>query len=65
MIPDWMGLWFAVFPTAETLAAQVLAAALVVGSLLARASAGARAAGRQLHEAILEPEMARTSARRC
>ena len=31
-IPDWMGLWFAVFPTAETLAAQVVAAALVVGS---------------------------------
>src|SRR3954465_15555987 len=32
IIPDWMGLWFAVFPTVETLAAQVLAAALVVGS---------------------------------
>ena len=31
-IPDWMGLWFAVFPTAETLAAQVLAGVLVVGS---------------------------------
>ena len=31
-IPDWMGLWFAVFPTAETLAAQALAGALVVGS---------------------------------
>jgi high-affinity iron transporter len=31
-IPDWMGLWFAVFPTAETLAAQAVAAALVVGS---------------------------------
>ncbi len=31
-IPDWMGLWFAVFPTAETLAAQILAAILVVGS---------------------------------
>jgi high-affinity iron transporter len=31
-IPDWMGLWFAVFPTAETLAAQVVAGALVVGS---------------------------------
>jgi high-affinity iron transporter len=31
-IPDWMGLWFAVFPTAETLAAQAAAAALVVGS---------------------------------
>jgi high-affinity iron transporter len=27
-----MGLWFAVFPTVETLAAQLLAAALVVGS---------------------------------
>jgi high-affinity iron transporter len=37
MIPSWMGLWFAVFPTVETLAAQVLAAVLVVGSyLLAR-----------------------------
>src|SRR5206468_2821634 len=32
VIPDWMGLWFAVFPTVETLVAQLLAAALVVGS---------------------------------
>ena len=32
VIPDWMGLWFAVFPTVETLAAQLVAAALVVGS---------------------------------
>jgi len=32
VIPGWMGLWFAVFPTVETLAAQLLAAALVVGS---------------------------------
>jgi high-affinity iron transporter len=32
IIPDWMGLWFAVFPTVETLAAQLLAGALVVGS---------------------------------
>lgn len=31
-IPDWMGLWFSVFPTVESLAAQVIAAALVVGS---------------------------------
>ena len=30
-----MGLWFAVFPTVETLAAQGLAAALVVGSYAA------------------------------
>lgn len=31
-IPAWMGLWFSVFPTVETLVAQALAAALVLGS---------------------------------
>ncbi len=31
-IPGWVGLWFAVFPTVEGLAAQVLAAGLVLGS---------------------------------
>jgi high-affinity iron transporter len=31
-IPGWLGLWLAVFPTVESLAAQVLAAALVIGS---------------------------------
>jgi high-affinity iron transporter len=31
-IPGWVGLWFAVFPTVEGLSAQVLAAALVLGS---------------------------------
>jgi len=31
-IPAWMGLWFAVFPNVETLAAQFLAALLVAGS---------------------------------
>jgi high-affinity iron transporter len=31
-IPDWMGLWFSVFPTVETLIAQVLAAVFVIGS---------------------------------
>ena len=31
-IPDWMGLWFSVFPTVETLVAQVVAAVLVIGS---------------------------------
>jgi high-affinity iron transporter len=46
VIPEWMRLWFAVFPTAETLAAQALAAALVVGSyFLAREHASAPAAG--------------------
>jgi high-affinity iron transporter len=32
VIPGWMGLWFSVFPTAETLIAQALAALLVLGS---------------------------------
>jgi high-affinity iron transporter len=30
--PRWMGLWFAVFPTYETLIAQAIAAVLVIGS---------------------------------
>ena len=34
-IRPWMGLWFAVFPTVETLAAQGLAALLVLGSYVA------------------------------
>ena len=46
IIPDWMGLWFAVFPTAETLVAQAAAAALVVGSYwLAREHARSPVAG--------------------
>ena len=32
LLPDWLGLWFSVFPTVETLAAQGIAAALVLGS---------------------------------
>jgi len=31
-VPDWMGLWFSVFPTVESLVMQGLAAALVIGS---------------------------------
>jgi hypothetical protein len=33
--PAWMGLWFSVFPTAETLSAQALAAVLVIGCYFA------------------------------
>jgi high-affinity iron transporter len=32
VIPAWMGLWFSVFPTVQTLAAQAVAAVVVVGS---------------------------------
>jgi high-affinity iron transporter len=35
LTPDWMGVWFSVFPTAETLLAQLLAAVLVIGSYYA------------------------------
>ncbi len=38
VLPSWAGLWFSVFPTIETLAAQILAALAVAGSyVLARA----------------------------
>ncbi|HEY0759667.1 MAG TPA: FTR1 family protein [Acidisarcina sp.] len=33
--PGWMGLWFSVFPTVQTLVAQALAAVLVLGSYFA------------------------------
>jgi len=46
LIPGWMGLWFAVFPTAETLAAQAVAGLLVIGSYyLAREQATSPVAG--------------------
>jgi high-affinity iron transporter len=35
VVPTWMGMWFAVFPTYETIVAQLLAAILVVGSYYA------------------------------
>jgi high-affinity iron transporter len=35
VIPAWMGMWFAVFPTYETMIAQLIAAVLVVGSYYA------------------------------
>jgi high-affinity iron transporter len=35
LTPDWMGVWFSIFPTVETLLAQLLAAVLVIGSYYA------------------------------
>src|SRR5216110_2488127 len=40
-LPAWVGMWFAVFPTYETLIAQGLAAVLVVGSYYAARHFGA------------------------
>jgi high-affinity iron transporter len=34
LCPDWIGLWFSIYPTVETMAAQGIAAALVLGSYL-------------------------------
>jgi high-affinity iron transporter len=35
IIPAWMGTWFSIFPTAETLGSQLLAAILVIGCYFA------------------------------
>jgi len=35
LTPAWVGMWFAVFPTVETLTAQFIAAILVIGSYYA------------------------------
>jgi high-affinity iron transporter len=35
VVPPWIGMWFAVFPTVETLSAQLIAGILVVGSYYA------------------------------
>ncbi len=43
--PEWLGVWFSIFPTVETLAAQGVAAALVLGSFaMARPRSGGGAA---------------------
>src|SRR3989454_1497644 len=44
MIPRWMGMWFSVFPTYETLIAQFIAAVLVVVSYYAARHFGERPA---------------------
>ncbi|MGI4789700.1 MAG: FTR1 family protein [Janthinobacterium lividum] len=33
-LPGWMGVWFSIFPNVQTIAAQALAAAIVIGSYL-------------------------------
>lgn len=52
-LPAWLGMWFAVFPTYETLIAQGLAAILVVGSYFA----ARRTSATTLHpEIVPEPD---------
>ena len=44
VLPSWAGLWFSIFPTVETLAAQALAVLLVLGSYIV---AGLRSTSRK------------------
>ena len=60
-IPPWMGLWFAVFPTVETLVAQFIAAVLVIGSYYAARHFGGGASGETAVEARA-PDMAAINA---
>ena len=60
-MPPWMGLWFAVFPTTETLIAQFIAAVLVVGSYYAARHFGGGAppeSGEPVQEARVEANAA-------
>ena len=54
MIPKWMGLWFSVFPTYETLIAQAIAAVLVVGSYYAARKLGGGIAAPVSEEPVQE-----------
>jgi high-affinity iron transporter len=60
-IPRWMGLWFAVFPTVETLVAQLIAAVLVIGSYFAARRFGGSPTGGAAVEAHT-PSMAAINA---
>src|SRR5438034_3859712 len=60
-IPAWVSLWFAVFPTYETLVAQLIAALLVIGSYFAARRFGGGPAGGAAIEAHA-PSMAAINA---
>jgi hypothetical protein len=66
VVPAWMGMWFAVFPTYETMGAQLLAAILVVGSYYAASHMrrGVRSDSSELANATAASSMSARSARR-
>jgi high-affinity iron transporter len=65
LVPAWMSLWFAVFPTYETIIAQLFAAVIVIGSYYAARHMGAvplagadpvkEAAGLSLNARMVKP----------
>jgi high-affinity iron transporter len=54
-LPEWMGSWFEMYSTWETLGAQVLAALLVVGSYLAAEHVKVRRPRRRGEQAAVRP----------
>jgi high-affinity iron transporter len=57
-VRPWMGMWFSIFPTYETLSAQLIAALLVVGSYFVARRLGVTAATGNVepaHRATVEP----------
>lgn len=60
VIPPWMGMWFAVFPTVETLLCQLIAAVLVIGSYYAARhfGGGTHPAAETIEDAQAEAESA-------
>src|SRR5215469_4547262 len=61
-MPPWMGLWFAVFPTVETLIAQFIAAVLVIGSYFAARHFGGGESGGTAFQETPAPRMAAINA---
>ena len=59
VVPAWMGMWFAVFPTYETMAVQLMAGILVVGSYYG-ASYMLQRRGANSHGVANQAEIART-----
>ncbi len=57
-IPAWMGIWFALFPTVETIAGQVLAATLVIGSYVLARETRVLRPQRQGQRPAIRPETA-------
>ncbi len=57
ILPGWLGTWLAIFPTVETLAAQVLAAAAVIGSYLVAEHVRVRRPARRGLVAAQRPEL--------
>jgi high-affinity iron transporter len=54
-IPGWIGLWFAVFPTVEGLAAQALAVTLVLGSYFLAQELKVKRPQRRQRRALSQP----------